>query len=62
MGLNGSSSVAACDAAECDAFLAIPDARLGDAEAALNWVHGTSGWRVVGSNSFCGLHAPAEQH
>ena len=45
VGLNESASYATCDAPDCQNSIAIPNARVGDAEAALNWVLG-EGWGV----------------
>ena len=45
MGLDESSSYATCDAPECENRIAIPIARVGDAEAAFDWLLG-EGWGI----------------
>jgi hypothetical protein len=59
VGLNESASYATCDSSECENGIAIPKPRVGDAEAALEWLLG-EGWGIgaKGIKTYCPHHPP----
>jgi hypothetical protein len=59
--LDETASYATCDAPECENRIAIPAARVGEAEAALEWLLG-KGWGIgVGKqDTYCPHHGVEE--